>query len=118
MGNQLKLATDIYNQLKLATDIYNLLISLGYECELVHSGCRIDILVEIGTVSKTDLTVGIVAVFWNSKGENHEIGYLCAGEPHSDGYEIHRDWINVNSINDINSILEKDILDLKAYHVK
>jgi hypothetical protein len=105
-------------QQHIALKIKLMLEEKGYECELDNSSAVVDIIVEVGKLDKNPYTKGIFRVFWDEKPP-FEIGYLQAGEPHSDGYEIRNKWQRPLPFNEsLLTVLEKDVEALEKYHSK
>lgn len=102
-------------QIEIAEQISNILKKAGLETTIEKAGCCIDNVVEVGTLKKRNHTKGIVRVFWSST-QDFKIGYLGAGEPFSDGYEIHRSWINNISLKEVVGIVKADIVMLAKFH--
>jgi hypothetical protein len=104
-------------QIEMAHEIGANLICEGYDIlEIDYCPCTIDLVLEVGRVKTNNRTKGIFRVFWNDKG-NYYFGYLPAGDPFFDGYEIQSGrWINPLSMGDIIPTVEADIKSLEVFH--
>lgn len=89
-------------QIALAGKISSLLSSQGFKTHTLYDHTTIDVVVEVGGDNPTSLSEGIFRIFWSSIPQqessyylgmahsegNPLIGYLGAGEPYFDGYEV------------------------------
>lgn len=103
-------------QLEIGGKIIDILVKAGYSpfVDDDETGCRLDICVEVGILRQSRDTVGRFGIFWKS----NKVQYLGGGEGHSDGYQINRGWQEINDIENVVSIYEKDMNEMKKYHMK
>lgn len=84
----------------------------------IYDSCTIDIVVEVGTIAKSGrLSQGRFRVFWGSD-RNYKIGYLPAGLPFYDGYEVQSGRWQYITLDDVLNVYNKDVSNLADFHKK
>ena len=104
-------------QIDLGYEILDILKANSVHCNIIFGNCTIDINVVVSDIEsqKPDLNTGIFRVFWHDKGL-YNIGYLCAGFPFYDGYEVYNKWVRNISLDEIMNYYNTDVSNLAKYH--
>lgn len=104
-------------QINLGNKILDILKTNNVNCDMVLGNCTIDINVVVSDIEsqKPNLNTGIFRVFWHNEGL-YNIGYLRAGFPYYDGYEVHNKWAMNIPLDEIMDYYNTDVINLAKYH--
>ena len=82
------------------------------EFKVEYNNCTIDIVLDSG--KQTSLTTCRFRIFWHDAS----IGFLKAGAPYFDGYEVYARWIRNVDAKDVYELYMQDIKDITNYYNK